>query len=192
MEEAACRDRPPRWFTDPTGPEDTRRALATCRNCTVADACLQTALARPAEVDIGIWGGTTEYDRQRIRSGDLSTHRLREFETEAARTPQSREVVRVAPNRDGDPDERLDLPELTLGRDANGDFVDASGRVIATRVPGKQAYFLLIDGELVARTSTLTEARQRAWCAMTAIHNGEARVSHEAIAEADSLPSRSR
>ena len=79
-----------------------------------------------------------------------------------------------------------------MGRDANGDFVDASGRVIATRVPGQQAYFLLVDGELVARTSTLTEARQRAWHAMSAIHNGEQRPSHGAVAEADSLPSRSR
>lgn len=45
--------------------ERTERAKAICRTCTVRDECLRFALDTSQEY--GIWGGTDEKDRQRIR-----------------------------------------------------------------------------------------------------------------------------
>lgn len=64
--DAACRNMDPAIFF-PVGlaDEDTPMALMTCRGCPVRIECLTTALAVPTTA--GIWGGTTEKDRERIR-----------------------------------------------------------------------------------------------------------------------------
>jgi hypothetical protein len=168
----------PRRFTDPAGAEDIRKAVATCRRCPVARACLETALARPAETDVGIWGGTTEDKRRHLRHGDPPRHHGRNMTPAPAQLvnrhdtdPEpveagARRADRLAkPSR---PVRRVPLPEVTLGRDTNGDYTDATGRVIAFRIHGDPPYMLMVDGRCVARTPTLTEARQRAWTALNA------------------------
>lgn len=47
--------------------EDTKRALKICQTCPEQDPCLEYALSLPIGQDIGIWGGTTERQRERIR-----------------------------------------------------------------------------------------------------------------------------
>ena len=44
----------------------TREAKEVCRNCIVASACLEFALANGEKH--GIWGGMSERERRRIRS----------------------------------------------------------------------------------------------------------------------------
>ena len=58
---------------------------------------------------------------------------------------------------------RLAAPEITVARDANGDFVDADGRVIIFKIAGTPPYMLMIDGRCIRRTPTLTAARQAAY-----------------------------
>ncbi len=63
---AACRDRDVRLFFPADG-QSSSLARAICRRCPVRDACLAEALADPAL--FGIWGGTTDEQRQRLRQG---------------------------------------------------------------------------------------------------------------------------
>lgn len=65
MNEGACAEVDPELFF----PETTFQAKAAkriCRGCDVARRCLIYSLARPQEV--GIWGGTTDRQRQRLRA----------------------------------------------------------------------------------------------------------------------------
>ena len=43
------------------------RALELCARCPVTGECLTYALSMPANGDFGIWGGTTEKERVRLR-----------------------------------------------------------------------------------------------------------------------------
>lgn len=82
-EEAACRDVPGHLFFpesgDPLSAGDMRKF---CSTCPVQLPCLQYAMAHPDTE--GIWGGTTETDRRRLR-------RLRNgYRPEMARAPRPR------------------------------------------------------------------------------------------------------
>ena len=62
-QQAACRGQgPDAWFR--RGAPNSH-AIATCRPCPVKTECLNDALAVP--MSRGIWGGTTERQRNRIR-----------------------------------------------------------------------------------------------------------------------------
>lgn len=66
-EAAACRGKPTDWWL-PVGGRGSRpppEALALCRSCAVRAECLAEALTDPQTM--GIWGGTTEGERRRIR-----------------------------------------------------------------------------------------------------------------------------
>ncbi|MFD6418460.1 WhiB family transcriptional regulator [Streptomyces sp. NPDC060194] len=69
MREAACLHEDPELFfpVGQSGPglSDQQRALAVCAGCPVRAACLEWALeiGRPT----GVWGGTTEDDREKLR-----------------------------------------------------------------------------------------------------------------------------
>jgi WhiB family redox-sensing transcriptional regulator len=51
-----------------------REAKLVCFECPYKLRCLEYALRHPEE--LGIWGGTTEYDRKKMRSGKLGSLRL--------------------------------------------------------------------------------------------------------------------
>ena len=72
MDEAACAGVDPNIFF-PSADEDGNtkaEALAICSVCRVAAECLEFALEtnRSAKNDKGIWGGTTQKQRQAIRT----------------------------------------------------------------------------------------------------------------------------
>jgi WhiB family redox-sensing transcriptional regulator len=66
---AACRDTDPDLFfpVGQTGPaiDHIASARAVCQQCAVKPECLEYALM--TNQDAGIWGGTTEDERRRIR-----------------------------------------------------------------------------------------------------------------------------
>ena len=68
-DQAACRDTDPNLFF-PAGStglavEQVEAAKAVCRSCPVQDACLRFALETNQEA--GVWGGTDEDERRRLR-----------------------------------------------------------------------------------------------------------------------------
>ena len=67
--DAACRQVDPELFfpIGTTGPaiEQVGRAKGICQACPVREACLRWALRN--RIAFGIWGGTTEEDRQSLR-----------------------------------------------------------------------------------------------------------------------------
>ncbi len=75
---SACRDSDPDVFfpIGSTGPalEQIETAQRICTACTVRDECLEFALATNQEA--GIWGGTTEEERRKLRKAWLATQRL--------------------------------------------------------------------------------------------------------------------
>lgn len=165
-QQAACSGADPLLFTDPRGSEDVRKALQTCAVCTVRHACLQAALGHSRDADVGIWGGTTEHTRNRIRTGRLTVTEAPEADLPLVPPEQDRQRETVhakhalpAPAGRSATDQPL---LLTVGRDRYGNFTDAAGRVLICRIPGRR-YLLLIDGQQVATTHTLTQARQIAW-----------------------------
>ncbi len=52
------------FFPDQGAAEDAFAALRICRNCPIVDACRDYAVDT---FQIGIWGGTTDRQRERIR-----------------------------------------------------------------------------------------------------------------------------
>ena len=76
-EHAACRDTDPDLFfpIGSTGPavEQIARAKAICRTCEAQAPCLEFALATNQEA--GVWGGTTEDERRRLRKQWLAARR---------------------------------------------------------------------------------------------------------------------
>ena len=66
---AACRDTDPDLFfpVGTTGPaiEQIENAKAVCRSCDAQALCLEYALA--TNQDSGIWGGTSEEERRKLR-----------------------------------------------------------------------------------------------------------------------------
>ena len=74
---AACRDTNPDLFfpVGTTGPaiEQIDQAKAVCRQCRVAVACLEFALV--TNQDSGVWGGTSEEERRKLRKAWLARQR---------------------------------------------------------------------------------------------------------------------
>ena len=67
-EQAECRDdpTPDRWFVPPGDRYGIDAAKAVCTRCPVAAECLAEAMADPSIV--GVWGGTSEKERAKVRS----------------------------------------------------------------------------------------------------------------------------
>lgn len=76
-EQAACRDTDPDLFfpVGSTGPaiEQIDSAKQVCSTCESMRACLEFALATNQES--GVWGGTSEEERRRLRRSWLSEQR---------------------------------------------------------------------------------------------------------------------
>jgi WhiB family transcriptional regulator, redox-sensing transcriptional regulator len=74
---AACRDTDPDLFfpVGTTGPaiEQIDAAKAVCRECEVNGQCLEFALA--TNQDSGVWGGTSEEERRKLRKQWLARQR---------------------------------------------------------------------------------------------------------------------
>ncbi len=74
---AACRDTDPDLFfpVGSTGPavEQIISAKAVCATCDARDSCLEFALVTNQES--GIWGGTTEEERRKLRKLWLARQR---------------------------------------------------------------------------------------------------------------------
>ncbi len=74
---AACRDTDPDLFfpVGTTGPalDQIEAAKAVCRACDSQAACLEFALATNQES--GIWGGTSEEERRKLRKAWLARQR---------------------------------------------------------------------------------------------------------------------
>lgn len=174
MEDAACRDQPSGWFTDPADQRDVDRALATCAGCRVRTACLTTALSHPEAGDVGIWGGTTEDTRRRIRDGALDVDDVRNASLRRRAGPADAPRPRptVAPQRRTTEVARLPVPELTVGRTARGTYESADGCTVIFRIHGEPPWMLMIDDRPIARTDTLTDACRLAW---TTPHSGDTR-----------------
>jgi WhiB family redox-sensing transcriptional regulator len=75
---AACRDTDPDLFfpVGTTGPaiDQIEAAKAVCCQCEVQPACLEFALATNQES--GVWGGTSEEERRKLRKAWLQQQRL--------------------------------------------------------------------------------------------------------------------
>ncbi len=74
---AACRDEDPELFypVGNSGPAllQIAEAKTVCRRCSVADSCLDWALASGQEW--GVWGGTSEDERRALKRGGTRTRR---------------------------------------------------------------------------------------------------------------------
>lgn len=66
-ERALCAQTDPEAFFPEQG-ESTRLAKAVCRQCPVADECLEYALANGER--FGVWGGFSERERRRLVAGE--------------------------------------------------------------------------------------------------------------------------
>lgn len=64
IEQAICRGVDPELFFPARG-SPTKEAKALCKGCVVREECLDYALAHNERW--GIWGGTTEKERRRLR-----------------------------------------------------------------------------------------------------------------------------
>ena len=74
---ALCRDTDPDLFfpVGTTGPalEQIATAKAVCKECPVQEPCLEFALM--TNQDSGIWGGTSEEERRKLRKAWLARQR---------------------------------------------------------------------------------------------------------------------
>lgn len=74
---AACRDTDPDLFfpVGSTGPavDQIAAAKAVCNQCTVQQTCLEFAMATNQES--GVWGGTCEDERRKLRRAWLARQR---------------------------------------------------------------------------------------------------------------------
>lgn len=66
-EQAECKDDPipDLWFVPPGDRHGIAAAKAICHRCPVAAKCLAEAMADPSIV--GVWGGTSEVERAKLR-----------------------------------------------------------------------------------------------------------------------------
>jgi WhiB family redox-sensing transcriptional regulator len=76
-DQSACRDTDPDLFfpVGTTGPaiEQIDNAKAVCGQCDVRQSCLEFALT--SNQDSGIWGGTSEEERRKLRRQWLAARR---------------------------------------------------------------------------------------------------------------------
>jgi WhiB family redox-sensing transcriptional regulator len=74
---SACRDTSPDLFfpVGTTGPaiEQIAQAKAVCRECEVQTECLEFAMV--SNQDSGVWGGTSEEERRKLRRAWLARQR---------------------------------------------------------------------------------------------------------------------
>lgn len=74
---AACKDTDPDLFfpvgTTGQALEQIEEARAVCTTCEVRDACLEFALVTNQES--GVWGGTSEEERRKLRKSWLAARR---------------------------------------------------------------------------------------------------------------------
>jgi WhiB family redox-sensing transcriptional regulator len=74
---AACQDTDPDLFfpVGTTGPaiDQIEAAKSVCRQCAVQAECLEFALA--TNQDSGVWGGTSEEERRKLRKAWLARQR---------------------------------------------------------------------------------------------------------------------
>jgi WhiB family redox-sensing transcriptional regulator len=77
MEQSACagHDDPDLWFPDHDQEDRQQEALRVCTACPVRAACLAYVMAMPPQP--GIWGGTTEDQRNRPRCRRASSRARR-------------------------------------------------------------------------------------------------------------------
>lgn len=61
-----CADSPEVFF--PSKGASPKAAKAICAGCDIRDKCLEEALSGPFDLS-GVWGGTTEEERRKIRRG---------------------------------------------------------------------------------------------------------------------------
>lgn len=62
--DANCKGLDPNLFHTGRG-ESTKEAVAVCAGCLVVEQCLQYALSN--SIKVGVWGGTTERQRRKLR-----------------------------------------------------------------------------------------------------------------------------
>jgi len=78
---AACRDTDPNLFfpagTTGAAVEEIETAKALCRTCPVRELCLEFAFQ--ANQEAGIWGGTSEDERRKMRGSWVAARRRREL-----------------------------------------------------------------------------------------------------------------
>jgi WhiB family transcriptional regulator, redox-sensing transcriptional regulator len=75
--DALCAQVDTELFFPPKG-GSTYEAKAVCARCPVAADCLDYALSLPQQVDYyGIWGGTSERERRRLRAGQTLPERTK-------------------------------------------------------------------------------------------------------------------
>jgi WhiB family redox-sensing transcriptional regulator len=67
IDQAACSGADPDLFFPSHGVTPVT-AIRLCGGCPVREACLAEALSRDPVADRGVWGGTTERERIRMRS----------------------------------------------------------------------------------------------------------------------------
>jgi WhiB family redox-sensing transcriptional regulator len=65
MKHGLCSQVDPELFFPEAGSNMTKRAKSVCSSCPVMDRCMSYALEHPGIA--GVWGGTTERDRDEIR-----------------------------------------------------------------------------------------------------------------------------
>jgi len=66
MEQANCRDSGAPFF--PSNRRELSKALSVCNGCPVSHDCLRYALDNG--IEFGVWGGTSENERVRIRQAE--------------------------------------------------------------------------------------------------------------------------
>lgn len=76
MADGRCVDANPDDFFPEDG-RSTRRAKKLCEQCPVTDDCLAFALNLSSHEDFGVWGGTSELERRKIRAGELTVEEAR-------------------------------------------------------------------------------------------------------------------
>ena len=103
--DAACKGMPTDWFFTEQG-GTTTESRQVCASCPVADQCLEYALEH--DIRYGVWGGTAELHRRRLRRGRATTtacktcgHRIAYNRTFGVRRPVycGDECARIGRNR---------------------------------------------------------------------------------------------
>lgn len=77
--DAACAEYPEHgdwWFPERGASTDAARAI--CQRCLVQSECLGFALDEPLTL-AGIWGGTSERERKRLRAGGITGELVRRY-----------------------------------------------------------------------------------------------------------------
>lgn len=125
----ACRSLPAAWFHPDRG-ESTSEARTVCATCAVRPDCLRWALTNHEH--FGVWGGTSERERRRIRRRLTDGDPVPELDTDWTPTDRTGRPIRLAPPpTPEEPEVELALatPDPTTATNGTGPPVDpATGR----------------------------------------------------------------